>query len=1580
MTKDINQEPTVGEAFRQAAGGTAPMPQLFGRQPLNSANQMPALFTPPPINNTIPEANYNSQAGSFALKSLNPKVAETANRPALDGLTSQDGMEKQTQLNMAIKGSLERDDGIPVENKLNAAKTALQIGVQPGTTGQLYKEKVYGAVPESRINESLDKKIVQDDAKANILTNMGYDPLKKTFDDVMNQESNDFFNIIKDSWTFALPTLAPVISTPGAKEAVGVLLEEGANEVIQFIGEKTTGNQNASLKDVVKYLSYLPQDPEAEIEHRKLIQTVFGKTLMEDKIQAMKNWDTEYRAKFGDGGYYKLASFMAKEATVDAVAIAIALKSPGLSRALLPETVAGQVTSGIMARMVKALGRASVMGLAGTGVQESMDSYLGFPTNTTNELGTRIAGAFVGEGIARVLAVAGRGIIGAGYRAIEGGTKLVSKTGEPVATVGENVLEEAVQGITPTIKDLIPKDPSTYIPSIGDEVGNTLGIPTVTTVPVRDIGSQLTAAMQANKSGTLGHIFDMTDSEITAATLAQTPTMKENILLHGVGNRLIGEKVARQTDVDKVLDYYFNPGLKTVSMRNERYTGDTSPLGIKGLFVDPRRTIGSTADDAFDVKAAEAVQRNAMLQAQKVAFKGINEPVTNHILSIREKHGNLAAKDPNFVVTQTTLDAEGLTPAQQDAYWAVGKLTDFSAMLEELSAMQNAVKKNIKLLHGQRHVQVLKHLEGEDYGAVMVRDIKGGEPFFEHSSSLSDTTQAMGYRKYATPRRYKDANYLAATIDFTTGKIDVHTTSQYKSEIEDFVAKQDVAQKGTGKATFYFQPATGEASMNFGVGSNSAAALDVLDDAGIQALRDALAKGGRPDMTDEQLEGIQLGFDNITFGSITSQKVAGSRGAGLKTVTGKAAAYKPHSEALTQHLMEVAALQSKDFRLDAIAKFRKEFKGVLRDPMGGWDQPVIDVLGKKELAQKARSVQDFIRRSIFNETSYGKSFRSGVDGWVEGMRSKGGMSKSMIDGIEKQPLLMSLFKQTRDGTTFLRKMDSFIVFAGNAGSFITQVAAPTAIIAGMKLFTNPTHIPRGLTTMMSMLMARAMSHGAISGADNKALQALRRSGFITDTDLEEMAYRAAGQTSTLYNKGMAFVGKGEQANGLLAWSMTREEMIDKAKAGTLKGITKMLGKDDIDSPEFLQIVNTKAKQIRLDMSPSGKIGLTSGAGATIFQYMSPWIKTHTLLFASDLSAAEKFGAAVGLFSFYGLAAVPFLGTGIYVMDKTGAAVSGSDEIDDATMATDITNNVAKHLVDEVGDLAGFTKEQKDFFTNTVKKGLVSTLTGNDVSLYQKMSLALFSKNVVANSTSDVLDSIPFISIMRNAGESASNITEMLQNLHHAYMLTPEQAAQTGETLSSPMQKAIDMRQTLGDVMDEVGNAVPGIGKIADVLNNNPETRRYLNPNLANQPNTGFVTRSGKRIETGEQVDTRQQMLMLFGIVPAPVQANREIMKGQFDRVQILKDMQDTWVQRYKNVTTSIAKDRVLKAAALAATEAEQVLMATYQGALSIATGSSDDRVYKAGTLRTQWFNAFQKIDQEAMSGNKTTSKGEPSGQ
>ncbi len=1717
MTKETEQGLTTGQAFRQAAGGTAPMPQLFGKQPLNSQNQIPSLFTPPPVNNVIPEAEYNSQTGGFALKSLNPKVAETANRPSLDGLTSQDGAEKQTRLNMAIKGSLERDDGIPVENKLNAARTALQIGVQPSTTGQLYKEKVFPNVPESRINESMDKKIVQDDAKANILTNMGHDPLKKTFDDVMNAESKDFFDIIQGAWSSVLPDA--IVNNPvmKLKEGVDDLGKQAFEDVANYITQKTTGNKNSSFKDVVKYLSYIPQNPEAEIEHQRLVKTVFGKTQMGDKVQAMVNWDKEYRAKYGDAGYYQLAAFMAKETLVDGVALSLALRSPKMAKALLPESIGGQAVSGIMTRLVKALGRASVQGLAGTGVQQSMDSYLGFPTSTTNELGARIAGAFVGEGVARVLMATGKGIIGAGYRAIEAGAKLVGKNGEPVATVGENVLEEAMDGLTPTIKDLIKEMPQettinspefkqwfsnskvvdntgkpltvyhgtdknftnfegqdskvrqpfgdafffsdkpamtpslvsskqggnirpsyvslqnprkvsaavlgdpraeavaikeaklqghdgligttqsgeqfvvafsdkqikskfevldTGIPSVGDELSETIGTIS-TTVPVRDIGSQLKTAMQSDKAGSLGHIFDMSDSEITAATMARQPSLKEQVLLNGVGNRIIGEKVARQTDVDKTLEYYFNHGTQTVAMRKGEFLGDTSLFRAKDWVLDPRNTIGDVADNLYDVSNAVRTRETALLAAQKVAFKGLKTPVRNEVLSVRVKHSEMAEKDTNFVVTQATLEADGLTPDQQDAYYAVGKLLDFSALLTEQSALQSATQKGLKQLHGRRTVQVVKHLDGEDQGAVMVKDIQGGEPFAVHNSELSDVTTIMGYRKYHVPRRADQANYLAGTLDSVTGKLEISTASQYHGEIADHVTKMDTELKGSGKVAFYYRTNTGEGSSNFGVGSSSASALDVLDDAGIAAMKEALKKGGRPDITDEELAGIRLGFDNVTFGSITSQKVAGKRGLeGLKTVTGEAFAYKPDSDAITQHLMEVAAVQGKDFRLNTISKFKKEFKDVLPDPNGDWDQPIVNVLGKSQMAERAKSVQDFIRKSIFNETSYGKSYRNSIDAFAEGLRAKGGTSKAMVDGIEKMPVLGAFFKQTRDGTVFMRKADSLIVFAGNLGSFITQLAPSVAMIVGAKAITNPTHLAKGWGNLLGALAIKAGGGKAMPKEAHAALRSLRQSGLISDVSLDDMAYKAYGQSSTLYSKAMFFVQKGEEMNKANIWMVIREEMKDLANKGNLKGITRDLTAADIDSPEFIQMVSTKAKQLHLDMSPSGRLGLTSGAGATLFQWSSPVIKTHTMFFAKDLSGTEKFGAALGLFSFYGLSAIPFLGTGLFLMDKAGSAFTGNEEIDEATMATDMTNNIAKHLVDEVGDLAGFTAEQKKFYTDTVKKGLVSTLSGNDIVLYQKMSMALFSKSVMANNVQDPLDSIPVISVMRKAAESSANIYEMLDNLYAVYTMTPEEAAKEGTQVSSAMQKKIELRRFMGEVLDEVGNVVPGIGRIADVLNNNPETRRYLNPNTENLPSTGFITRSGKRIETGENVDTRQQMLLLFGIVPAPVQANRDVLKSQYDRVAILTKMKDSWTSRYKNANTDMAKTRVMREAFQASSEAEQVLMATYQGALSIATGSSDDKPYKAGTLRKQWFNAFRKVDEEAISGNRTTSRGE----
>ncbi len=1558
MSQDTNQQPSL---FKQALGDTTTTPKIF---------------TPPVVQNIIPEAQYSSMAGTLALKSIDPTVQGDANRLTLDSVVTTDQQQKQTDLNVAIKNTLSTTNEIPMQNKITAAQAVLQQGTPASSIGNIYKDTTF-PTPDTQIHQAVDKSIVKDDIKANVLTNLGYNSTKTDFNQVMNKPSNELFNALHDAFTsIPLPAIGAITSQGKVGEAVKTLAEEGINKAIGFISDKLSSTKQATLKDVAEYLSYIPVHPEIDLDMQSLVKGVFSKNLLETKLTAMINWDKQFRTKYGEDGYFHAAAFFLKEGIIDAGALTLALKSPALASKLLPETSGGIVTSGIMTRLVKALGRASVVGLGGQGVQQSMDRYTGIDTTSENgSLGLRIGGAFVGEGVATALAAAGKGILGVGAKLVNSGTKLTSDLGEVASAVDTNVITHAATDITPTInsaqRDAL-KVPE--IPSVGEELGN-VSNSGYTTVPYRDIASKLKDAMKADKIGSLGHIFDMTDSEINAAALSKTPTMKEQVLLHGVGNRLIGEKVAKQTEVDNVLQYYFNHGLKTVAIRPTNLTEDVSHYGAKSWVFDPREYVGNIADNQFDSIVSKEARQTAMLKAQKVAFQGLDSKVTNHIMDIREKHANLAQQDPNFTVTQATLDSEGLTPTQQDSYWAAGKLLDFSALLEEQSAMKNITEKGIKQLHGNRQVQVLKELKGQDAGSVMVRDIKGGEPFAVHQSELQDVTQVMGYRKYATPRR-TDSNYLAGTFDSTTGKLQIHTASPYKGEMQDFVNKLDGEYKDTSKSAFYFNTHTGDSSMNFGIGSNSAAALDVMDDKGINALRQALKSSSHPDLTEDQLKSIRLGFDNVTFGSITSQKVAGKRSLeGLKTVTGDALEYKPHNEALTQHLMEVAALDYKDFRLSAISKFKEDFASVLKDPLGDWDQPITNVLGQGKLVSQAKTVQNYLRRSVFGETSYGKSVRQGIGRWAETKRAEGGLSKTMIDGIETTPIIKNIFDSTRGGTAFLRKADSFMVFAGNFGSFLTQVAAPIGIIGGAKGFTRPDQLIKGIITLTEIMAIKAGAKNIVSKDANAALRALRQSGFVNDAQLDDMAYRAMGQTSSLYNLGMKFVSSGENVNGTMAWIITREEMKDLARKGQLRGITKTLTKEDMDSPEFIQMVSQKAKVLRLDMTPAGRIGLTQGIGKDIFQWCSPVIKTWTLFFSKELSGAEKFGAGLGLFSLYGLSAVPFFGTAAYLYDKT-KEWSASDNIDSKQFSNDITDNVAHMFADKVSDLAGFTPQQKQFFKTTVDKGGISALTGSDIALYQRMSMTLFNSQVTKHGTQDILDSIPMVSIFRHAAETSSNIAEMLGNLHSAYNLTPEQAAMTGQTLPSDQQKIIDLRKTIDDVMNQVGNVVPGIGRIADVLNNHPDTRRYLNPQLEGQPDTGFVTRSGKRIETGEVVTTPQRMLMLFGIVPAPVQANREVLTNQYDRVRILTNLKDEWVQKYKNSNTAVSRTKTMQDAFRTAAEAERVLMATYQGALSIATGSSDNKPYKTGTLRKQWFNAFRAVDEEAISGNRTTSRGE----
>lgn len=1545
------------------------------------------LFTQPSSTQQIPEAKYKTSTGNFASKYINTPII-APDRLGMDAITDQDHLNQEIDLRSAIRSSLETEDGIDLNHKVEAAQFALEEGEAARSVGQVFHADAYPEVLEP-VAEAIDTNIVRDDNHANILTNLGEDPELTSMEQVLDTTSNALSNFIKTAASaFPIESIKELSTfipegkaSRGLLERIVQLSEEGSTnpfEIAETIGDTLGGRlkeaggmtKDATLRDVLEFVSFLPVDADAEIDIQNAVKIVFSDDTLDGRISNLSQWDTEFRNKYGDEGYTQLATFMIKEGLVDAATLALALRSPKLAGKLISNS-----RNKILTRLTKALGRASVMGVGGTGVQASIDSYLGFETNIPAEFALRTGGIFVGEGVARGLFAAGKGILGSGVDLIESGAKLFGVQGHKASSAGRVAVVNSVGDVLPTnVHDTLVENTSKKLGVPPEVIKKTSLGKVVTsaakesnTEPYRSLATESNEGFRKGNVGTLGYIFDMTESEIKATALGVTP-LKQDIMLHGVGNRIIGETITKQTDVDNILNYYFDHGLRQVTRRESTLKGDASLFRWKELASEPRNFIGDIADDLFDELLNKDVYQKALLDAQTAAFKGLKKPARNKVLTVREEMETLANNDPDFVITQSALDRKGLNANEQDAYWATGKLLDFSGILAETTMLTRAAQRGLKQLPDGRIVEFRKIGEEVGEGLTRVKEVGIGKVDFDvPTGDVSEVTRVMGYKKNFLPRRPKDADYLVGKLNTETGEISVPFASRYKGEMQDKILQMDAELEGSSEVAFYFRNMTDEKSLNFGLANNSTSVMDNLDDTAIAKIREALSDTGRADLKDMDMEQLRLAFDTTTFGSIASQQVAGKRGAqGLKTVTGDAFEYKPGDEAITQHLMESSALQFRDFRNDAIHQFETEFADVL-DPGANWDQVIPNILGRADKVQRAKSVQDFIRRNVFNETKYGKEIRFSIDAWADRMRHAGTTQKNMVNGLEKMPIIQGLFKQTRDGSAMYRAAASGMVFAGNLGSFITQVAPSAAMIVGLKGLTNPKHLATGWGDMLSAFTLRAGLPAKFASKEARAsLKAIEQSGVLAKADIADLANVAYGQSSTVFNKVMFFVQKGEEANRANIWFTVRAEMMDQARKGELLSLnnSRLLGVEDIDNTEFSQLVSQKAKQIFLDTTQAGKLKALSGVGSVIGQFTAPIIKTHTMWFSKSLSRTEKIGASLGLFSFYGINAVPFVAAGMYTADKVGEIATGGDELSDFTMATDIANNVGKAFLDSVGDLAGFTDEDKEFFTKVTKKGGIAALTGEEVSLYHKMSIGLFITET-AKGIEDPLEAIPLVSILGKAAESTANIFEMIGDIYEA-----------NSNPSSEKQSVIDLRTFMGETTKELGNALPGFGKIVDTMNNHPETRKLLNPEQEGLDGNGWITRSGKRLKTDEPITDIERTLNIFGIAPQPVQKNRDLMKGQFDRVEILKKMQDTWLDRYKNAGTASARRDIMLNAMREATEAERVLMATFQGALSIATGHSDDARYRAGTLRKQWGRRFLKVDQERIAGGRTRSRGE----
>lgn len=1544
------------------------------------------LYTPSKADRRIPEIGYKSPTLGFASKSIPIPILDT-DRIGRDTIVDQDHARKQQSLRTAIKTSFEAQDGIPVERKMEAAQLALQIGTKAESVGRVFQKSAYPE-KDTDIARVIDRNMLTDEVHANYMNHLGEDETD-TWDEKLNRPESGYTDLISEALrglsTDGLKDIASFLPEGSATrklvdyfttakdpsaitpfEDADVLQTQLGNRLKEAVLPKFGMTKDASLSDVLEFVSFLPANAEAEIDVENAVKIVFSQDTLDGRIQRLQQWDNEFRAKYGEEGYLQMAAFMVKEGAIDAAALALALKNPRVAGKLIADS-----KDKLLARFTKALGRASIMGTAGTGAQASIDAYLGFETDIPAELGLRVGGAFVGEGVAKAIASTGRGIVGAASRLIDEGKQLFGIQGHQIASTGQQAVFEAVSTMAPkNVGDQILADAmerlglnELKVSSLATSITETAN--SSNTEPYRRLALEAIESFRVSQPGKLGHIFDLSESEMQAAAFGDT--MKQEIMLHGVGNRLIGETVAKQTEVDNILSYYFDHGLRTVAKRPGKLQGDTSAFRWKEYASDPRNFVGDIADDLYDQLLNKDVYTDALFTAQEAAFKGLQSPAKQKVLSVRSKLEQESAKNPDMLVTTATLDRMGLSADEQDAYFAVGKLLDFSAILAETQMLSRAQSMGLKQLADGTIVQVKG--VGTASGMIKVKGLKAGDPEMEIANSeLADVRRIMGYKKNFVPRRAKDPDYLIGILNPTTGEIDIPFASRYRSEVDQKLLDLDNKLAGSGKVAFFWRNMTDEKSLNFGLSNNSTSIIDNLDEAGIARLREALSSTGRKDLADLDMENLRLAFDTITHGSVASQTIAGARGAkGLRTVTGDPFEYKPEAEAIAQHLMEVSALQFQDFRNNAITQFEKEFAAVL-DPSKNWDQEIPNILGNSDLVQRAKSVQGFIKRNIFNDTSYGKEIRASIDAWADRMRKSGSKQKAMVDSLERMPIIEGLFKQTRDGTALFRASTSALVFAGNLGSFITQVAPSVAMIAGIKGITNPTHLIKGWGDMFGALAIKAgLPETSAPKAARDALAAIRKSGLLSKAELTDLSNAAYGQSSEIFNKAMFFVQKGEMANRANVWFTIRAEMMDKVNKGELMNLanTRLITKEEIDSTEFLQIVSEKAKLIHLDTTQAGRLKALTGAGSLIGQFTAPIIKTHTMWFAKDLSKAEKLGATLGLFSFYGINAIPFVAAGLYGLNKTGEWVTGGKELDDYTIATDITDNVANMLLDRVDDLVGFTEEQKDFFRMAVKKGGVAALSGGELDLYNRMSIGLFIVET-SDHVEDPLDSIPFLSIMSKAAGSATNIGSMLMDLYES-QINPD----------SEDQRIKDLQTFSGEIMDELGNAMPGFGRIVDVMNNHPATRKYLKPELADKdPNTGWVMRSGKRLDTGLEPTNRERLLSIFGIAPKPVQENREIMKGQFNHVDILAKMKAGWVDRYATAGTDTARMKVRVQALKEAAEAEDILLATYEGALSIHIKKSTSMPYKRGSLRRNWDFAFRRIDLNRISGNETRSKGE----
>lgn len=844
------------------------------------------------------------------------------------------------------------------------------------------------------------------------------------------------------------------------------------------------------------------------------------------------------------------------------------------------------------------------------------------------------------------------------------------------------------------------------------------------------------------------------------------------------------------------------------------------------------------------------------------------------------------------------------------------------------------------------------------------------EEGFMRAVELRPLVSAVPVERGYIPRVYKDANYHVTAVDLKNGGMSRIGAFPTRAEAIAFRRAEEAKLGDAARHTFLFEDKWDNIGSRTTVSfpRKGIRMLDIAEEADVEQLRRVLmgniqdlqrrVNAGVADPSEAlRLEQIKVFIDNLDGTTLRGRHIS-PRGQHLRTTPGKGitkegkrggdlAPLAMTEESIREYLNSVATRAGlSDFRRHAQETFMSIYgaggpKPVF-DKLARWDDHIDtgrllnDVRNSNRMnALEAKQMQDWLKRitrgQTHLETQWANQVNAVIAKWADSdSPAFQAMSKAFDNFVPELKSFINSMRLTGAATKLL-------LF--NVGQILVQ-GSQTAGSLGSRAFTRPHLIPLAIKDTLEAIAAHSLDAERVGMSKHMRvlLEAHRRSGYfseLTTNDVVELmgmrgptyaryrdyystlgaTIRKARDAAQATNRKIFFWGAapfkaGEGLNRLIAFNITRREMIGMAKRGTLKGLDRETFKGTIDDAEFLQLVTDKAKKTALDMARPGELQAMSGLGAVGFQFKQVLPKAGHMMFTTNaLSGREKFGAMAAMLATWGPTSIPFLYDFWTLSEDAYFDLFTDGEPTQKDIASRWAREYATDLLDYImASSPEFFEEMgvdRKFFVRLARKGGVNALTDGEIDIVNRVGLGKF-----LNETAEVFhweDAIVFSSVVSdmyrsfiNGRAGSPSIFTALERYHDAELTAPQARLQAlaavGRTVSSAGYFARFWEASDPQNFDPMYHAW-GEGE--------PMIRS------SSGRNTGILARDPNRGELwGVNLGNNRLVQFLFGITPGPVvnEIQAQKLRGEYNRA-IFRYV-DEQSRRYKQARTPEAKSKI----------------------------------------------------------------------